>query len=256
MSELAAPVTARGPWLTAVLNVQSARSVLRVRPRAVVVEQHQQGRPDGAALLSWRRRGPATAVTGLGDCVGPLPGGRPTSRLYARDDDIAGRLAEGVLDLLDRARGPWTLRLAGLPLGDPTVRRLGAGLPNAQLTTVRSRLLVDELDTVAAVVRSREPAELDRWLPALLARVPRTERTFVRAASRLHAAIGQLEVAVVPAGAGLSAGLLTLLDGAGADAVRWPWWGFSDVGGLRRELGSPGVTLTASAGFRELARRA
>jgi hypothetical protein len=255
MSELAAPVTARGPWLTAVLNVQSAPLLAAARPRAVVVEQHQQGRPDGAALLSFRRRGPGTAVTLLGDAVGPIPGGSPSSRLYARDDGLASALADGVVDQLARLRGPWTLRLAGLPLGDPTVRRLAAVLATAEVANSRSRRLVDDLDPVGDVRRSRDPGELERWLPALLERLPAAQRRFARAAARLHAAIGRVELAVVPGRAGPEAALLTLLDGPDA-TVRLPWWGFSDVGGLGRELGSPVVTLTASAGLRGLSRRA
>jgi hypothetical protein len=47
--------------------------------------------------------------------------------------------------------------------------------------------------------------------------------------------------------------LLTLLDPGSGE--RWPWWGVSDVGGLRRELGSPVATLSASAGLRILGRR-
>ncbi|GAB3357623.1 hypothetical protein [Modestobacter lapidis] len=254
MSEPAAPLTARGPWLTAVLNEQSAPLLASARPRAVVVEQHQQGRPDGTALLSFRRRGPSTAVTLLGDAAGPVPGGSPSSRLYARDDGIAGRLADGVVDQLARVRGPWTLRLTGLPLGDPTVCRLAAVLATAEVATSRSRRLVDELDAVGEVRRSRDPGELEHWLPGLLARLPAREQRFARAAARLHAAIGRVEVAVLPGRERPAAVLLTLLDGPDA-AIRLPWWGFSDVGGLDRALGSPVVTLTASAGFRGLARR-
>jgi hypothetical protein len=254
MSRLAAPVPASGPWLTATLNAQSARPFSPVRPRAVVVEQ--SGPPtDGLALLSFRRRGPATAVTLLGADPGPLPGGRPTGRLYARDDEVAGRLADGVADLLDRLRSPWTLHLAGLPLGDPTLRRLAAAMPDSSLATSRSRRLVDELDTVGEVRRSRDPAEVERRLPDVLARVPERQRTSVRAVARLLAAIGQLEVAVVPAADGPAAVLLTLLDRRPTGEDRWPWWGSSDVGGLRRELGSPTVALTASAGLGRLGRR-
>jgi hypothetical protein len=254
MSRLSAPVPARGPWLTATLNVQSARPLSRVRPRAVVVE-HPQGPPDGVALLSLRRRGVGTAITLLGAEAGPLPEGRPHARLHARDDEVAGRLAAGVADLLDSLRGPWTLRLAGLPLGDPTVRSLAGQMRGASLSTSRSRRLVDELDSVADVQRSRDPGDLERWLPAVLARVPERQRPFLRAAARLHAAIGQLEVAVVPGRGGPAAVLLTLLDPRPDGVDRWPWWGSTDVGGLRRELGSPWVALTASAGLGGLARR-
>ena len=264
ISDLASPVTARGPWLTAVLNSLSASPLARDRPRALVTEQ-PQGRLDGLALLSFRRRGPATAVSLLGDAARPVPGGGPSSRLYARDDDAASRLAEAVSDQLHQLRGPWTLRLAGLPMGDPTLGRLAAALPTASIANSRSRRLVDELDAVPGTVRTTDPAEVERRLPALLSRLPTADRPFARASARLHAAIGALEVAVVPAAAGIgaggiAAGLVTLLDTGGSGTpgspARWPWWGWSEVGGLRSELGSPVVALTASAGLWRTGRRA
>ncbi|MGY5882743.1 hypothetical protein [Modestobacter lacusdianchii] len=256
MADLAAPAPARGPWLTAALNAQSSGPLRRVRPCAVVVQRDPQGRPDGLALLSYRRRGATTAITLLGaePEAAPLPDGRPAARLYARDDDVAHRLAEGVADLLDRLRAPWTLRLAGLPLGDPTVRHLAALMPDSSLATSRSRLLVDELDAVGTVHRTRDPAEVERRLPDLLARVPADRRAATGAVVRLHAAVGELELAVVPGTGGPAALLLTLLDRGPAGEQRWPWWGVSDVGGLRRELGSPSVSLTAAAGLSRLGR--
>jgi hypothetical protein len=247
MAALAAPVTARGPWLTAVLNDGAARRSL-ARPVAVVVEAHRQGRPDAVAFLSLRRRGPATVVTMLGDGTAPVPGGRPPARLLARDEDAAAALAAGVGDLLHSLRGPWALRLTGLPLGDPASRDLAARLPTAVLANTRSRRLVDELDSLGRhrgqVVRSRDPRTLERWLPALLAREPDPRaRGFLRAAARLHAAIGQVELAVVAEGEVLRAAVLTLVDGPD----RWPWWGSSDVGGLRTEMGTPLVGLTVPA---------
>jgi hypothetical protein len=248
MSDLAAPVPARGPWLTAVLNTRSARPFARVHPRAVMIERHPQGRPEGAALLLFRRRGVATTVTLLEASPGPLLGGRPPARLYARDDEVAARLAQGIAGLLGALRGPWSLRLTGLPLGDPTLRHLAAALPDSSLSTSRSRRLVDELDTVGEVRRSVDPADVERHLPTVLARLSPGRRTFVRAAARLHAAVGQLEVAVVPGTEGPAAVLLTLLDSRPrAVTDRWPWWGSTDVGGLRRELGSPWVALTSAA---------
>ena len=104
--------------------------------------------------------------------------------------------------------------------------------------------LVDDLDAVGPVTRSCDPRELDRWLPALLAREadPRA-RDFLRATARLHAAIGQLELALVTTSDVPRAALLTLVDGAD----RRPWWGFGDGAALRTELGSPAVSLTAPA---------
>jgi hypothetical protein len=254
MADLAAPVPARAPWLTAALNAQPAGPLARVRSRAVLVEAG--GRCDAAVFLALRRRGATTAVTLLGAEPDLLPEGRPPVRLLARDPEAAAQLAEGLVGVLAGLRGPWALRLAGLPLGDPTLARLGALLPDAQPSTSRSRRLVDELDTLAEVRRTTDPAGLERALPAVLAAVPAPRRTALRAAVRLHAAIGQLEVAVVP-GRDVdrpAAVLLTLLDGPGG-TDRWPWWGTSEVGGLRRELGQPWVALTASAGLLRLGRR-
>jgi hypothetical protein len=243
LADLRAPVTARGPWLTAVLNDGAAR-LPRARPVAVVVEPHPRGRPEAVAFLALRRRGLRTTVSLLGEEPGPVPGGLPPFRLPARDDATAARLADAVLAFLDSLRGPSTLRLSGLPLGDPTVRALAARLPTAVQATTRSYRLVDGLDDVGAVVRSRDPRVVERWLPALLEREPDSRsRRFLRVAARLHAAIGQVEVAVVADGDTVRAGLLTLVDGA----ARWPWWGTSEIGGLRTELGSPLVGLSVPA---------
>jgi hypothetical protein len=240
LAALRAPVTARGPWLTAALN-DGATRLPRARPVAVVVGAHPRNRPEAVAFLSLRRRGLRTTVSLLGEDVGPVPGGQPPFRLPARDDAAADRLADALVGFLDSLRGPSTLRLAGLPLGDPTVRALAARLPTAVQATSRSHRLVDELDDVGAVVRSRDPGVVERWLPALLEREPEPgSRRFLRAAARLHAAIGQVEVAVVAEGDAVRAGLLTVVDGS----ARWPWWGTSDIGGLRTELGSPLVGVT------------
>ena len=71
--------------------------------------------------------------------------------------------------------------------------------------------------------------------------MPERQRDFVRSTARLLAAIGQLEVAVVPGPTGPDAVLLTLLDRRPDRQDRWPWWGSSDVGGLARaSSGRPG----------------
>ena len=247
MAALRAPVTARGPWLTAVLNAGAAHR-FSGRPVAVVVEAHRQGRPDAAAFLQLRRRGPATIVSMLsgapmltGDA---MPPGAPGARLLARDEEMAGLLADGIADLLHSLRRPRQLRLAGLPLGDPTARHLAARFQDGVIATVRTQRLVDDLDEVGPVTRSHDPRVLDRWLPALTARetAPRV-REFLRATARLHAAIGEVELAVVADGDMPRAALLTLVDGAD----RRPWWGFGDGAALRTELGSPAVGLTAPA---------
>jgi hypothetical protein len=250
---LRAPIPSRGPWQTAVLNTGRwawLPAVGGCRPVAVVVEPQRHGRPVAVAFLVLHRRGPVTTVSLLGQDRAPVPGGRPSFRLLARDDDAAERLAAGVVTLLDGLPGAWTLRLAGLPMGDPTLRALAAALPASVLANERSVRLVDELDSLPAPpLRSRDPRVLERWLPALLDREPDPPaRRFLRAAARLHAAIGQLELAVVThdAGRGLQAALLTLVDGSD----RWPWWGTSDVGGLPGEMGAPLVTFTARGGLR------
>jgi hypothetical protein len=175
---------------------------------------------------------------------GPTPPGGPSARLLARDEELAALLAAGIADLLHSLRRPRQLRLSGLPLGDPTARALAARMPDGVLATARTHGLVDDLDAAGPVTRSRDPRELDHWLPALLAREadPRA-RDFLRATARLHAAIGQLELALVADGGVPRAALLTLVDGAD----RRPWWGFGDGAALRTELGSPAVSLTAPA---------
>lgn len=244
MSQLSAPATARGPWLTAAVN---ATRVGLVRPqlRAVVVEAHHQGRPSGAALLSLRRRGATTEVRLLGDGTAPPPPGGPPRRLLAADPDTAGQLAAAVVAEVATIRGPWRLALTGLPLGDPTAAALAARLgTGASFATVRSRALHDELDDVGDVQRSCDAAALEQWLPDFLDHRPAGGfRPVLRALVRTHAAIGLLEHAVVRDGDRVVAGLLTLL---GPDGRR-PWWGWTEVGGLDEAPGRPLVSLTASS---------
>jgi len=148
------------------------------------------------------------------------------------------------VDLLGTLRGFRRLRLTVLPLGDPTARSLAARLPDGLIANTRSAGTVDELDGVGEVVRTRDPREVERWLPAVVAREPEARaRTFLRSTARLHAAIGQVELAVLPGPDGVRAGLLTLVDGVD----RWPWWGWSDVGGLGTAMGAPLVGLTVPA---------
>ena len=230
---LRAPLTARAPWLTAVLAVLAAGPSL-ARPVAVVVDDPREEAPAAAAFLVVDRRGPRTGISLLGAAAGPLPGGRPAGRLLARDEPAAEALAAGISALPARCRGPWVLDLAGLPLGDPTAAALAARLPTATLRTERSRLLVDELP---ADGRSTDPRVVDRVLTGLLAQEPdRRRRRFIRVAARLHAAIGAVEVSAASDG-----GLLTLVDGVD----RWPWWA-SPGAGVRTGMGAPGVRLTAA----------
>ncbi|MCO7219981.1 hypothetical protein [Klenkia sp. PcliD-1-E] len=242
----ATPTTARGPWLAAALHAAPV-PVPRVRHRAVVVDAHQQGRPDGAALLSsapvLHRGRRVTVHRLLGDGGPPGPPGVAPRRLPAADADAAALLADGVVDMVLGTRGPWQLELTGLPLGDPVLAAVGARLgTGAVFRTTRSRALVDGLDDVGPVRRSTDPGELERWLPAFLAHRPaRSRLADVRTLIRVHAAAGVLEHAVVPAGDGARAGLLTLLDGA----ARRPWFGFGP--GLHDAPGQPWVSLVADS---------
>jgi hypothetical protein len=250
MAAVRAPIPARGPWLTAALNSRAwtgAPVPVGRRPVAVVVQPDLQERPVAAAFLTLHRRGPATTVRMLGQEALPRPDGRPPARLLARDDGAADLLAGGILQLLGSVRGPWRLCLAGLPLGDPTLRALAAELPGSVLANTRSRRLVDDLDAIDGPRpgRSGDPRVLERWLPALLDREPsRDARRFLRVSARLHAAIGQIEVAIVADGDRPRAALLTLVEGGD----RWPWYGWSDVGGLYQEMGAPLVGFTARGG--------
>ena len=243
MARLHAPVPARGPWLTAVLTASAVS-----RPVAVVVEPYPLDAPVALALLDVRSRGPVVEVGLLGSAAAGLaPTGRPPARLLAADPDAADRLAAGLLDFLGGLRRPWRVRFTGLPLGCPTTAALAAGTPTASFGSARSERLVDALDELGPVSRTTDPGTLDRALPALLAAEPdRRARTFLRAAARVHAAIGQLELAVVGSPERPRAALLSLLDGGD----RWPWWGTAPGGGLRRDMGAPLVSLTATGGPR------
>src|SRR4051794_41937135 len=114
MAELSAPVTARGPWLTAVLNEGSAHRFAG-RPVAVVVEPHRQGRPEAVAFLTLRRRGLTTAVTVLGAGGGPAPAGPPAARLLAPGGRAGERLPPGIPRPLGAPRGRPRVHVAGAP---------------------------------------------------------------------------------------------------------------------------------------------
>jgi hypothetical protein len=238
LARVRAPVSARPPWLTVALNAGGP-----FRPVAVVAPGPGSGTA-GLAALVLRGWGARVTATLLGDGL-PAPGGAPPARIPVRDDATADRVAAGVLALLESLRRPWTLRFTGLPLGDPTLRALGRLRPAAAFANARSARLVDDLAEVGTVSRSRDPRDVEAALPALLARGPAGRaRTFLRAAARLHAAVGQVEVATVVDGDRLRAGLLTLVDGTG----RLPWCGWADGPGLRTEMGAPVVTLTLRGG--------
>ena len=207
---------ARGPWLTAVLNAGAAHR-FSGRPG----RRRGGGTPAGPP----RRRGvPASAPPRAGDRghaarrrAAPVPAGArrsgcsPGTRTWPACSRPASTTCWG------RCAGPAS---SGWPVSRSVTRRRGS-LGPAPGRRHRHRphpALVDDLDDLGPVARSRDPRVLERWLPILTAREPdRRARDFLRAAARLHAAIGQLELAVV---AERRAALLTLVDGA----QRWPWW--------------------------------
>jgi hypothetical protein len=215
---------------------------------AVVVEAHRQGRPEALGLLALRSRGPLVEAALLGDGVGPAPTGHPPARLLAADLGAAALLARGILDLLASLRRPWTLRLAGLPLGCPTTAALAERVPTAAFGSARTTRLLDSLDRLGEPVRrTRDPRDVERSLPALVtAQADARAGLFLRTTARVHAAIGSVELATVGIPERPRAALLTLVDGAD----RWPWTGFADDGGLRTEMGAPLVSLTATGGPR------
>ena len=132
-------------------------------------------------------------------------------------------------------------------MGDPTSRALGALRPDAAFGNVRSSRLVDRLNSLGGpVTRSRDPHEVERPLPALLAAQPGPDaaRT-LRATARLHAAIGQVEIAVVTEGHHLRAALLSLVEGAD----RQPWVSCGEPGAVGREMGAPTSSLRLAGGW-------
>ena len=99
-------------------------------------------------------------------------------------------------------------------------------------------------DLGGPVSRSRDPRDVERWLPALLAAQPDpAARSALRATARLHAAIDQVEVAVV--GDDARAVLLTLVDGAD----RQPWVGCGDPAAFGSEMGAPSTSLRVADGW-------
>lgn len=113
------PFSARSTWLSA----WYARS--DARPVAVWVGE--DGEPVGLALLAIQRSGPVRRIVLCGH--GPSDYGR----LPLRDAEAAGELAQGIVEVLARLRGPWRLVLAQLPVGDPVAKALTQTLAGARI---------------------------------------------------------------------------------------------------------------------------
>src|SRR5687767_3005628 len=142
------------------------------------------GRAPGRWRWSWRRTGRAGPRRPPSSPCGAA-GSPPSSPCWAgaRSRCRAAAPPHGCSPATTTLRRPWSLELAGLPLGDPTSRLLAARLPTSVLGNVRSVRLVDELDDLGATpaLRSRDPRVLERWLPALLTAADPRVRAFLRA---------------------------------------------------------------------------
>ena len=177
------PVSARTEWLSAWLAAFDA-----VEPIAVVAGDPTD--PTGLACLAVARLGPLRTVTLLGD--GPSDYGR----IPVRDERAAEAVAVGIANLLRALPRPWRLRLAQLPVDDPVAARVQRVLPAARLEPGQScpRLTISPDRTLeqhmsssgrraarqgrdrlaktgleSSIDRTREPAEIYRLLPAIVA---------------------------------------------------------------------------------------
>ena len=192
MAALRAPVPARGPWLTAVLDAGAARPA----------------RGAGRSPSSSSRTGRAGRRRVAFLAAAPPRARRRRSRCSGRHRAAAARAAAGpaarratprAAELLadgDRStcspalRGPWTLRLAGLPLGDPTLAALARPAADGGR---RQRPQHAGWSTSSTGCRRRRAAHprpracVDRWLPAPAGRRARPARPAVPARRRAAA---------------------------------------------------------------------
>ena len=243
LEEAGCPVTARRPWLSAWVRCHD------LRPVALVVDG-----PDGslrAAALLALRPGRPTRVLAMGH------GPSDYARLPARDRAAAEDLAHGLASWLGSIGGPWALRIEQLPAGDPVAlaaSRLlplgrveaGDGAPAVRFGPARS-LRPDQERRVARKARrasnrlrtagltpevslTRDPIEIEAWLPEVLRvraerdrqlvrRTDRRDRTacFFRDVLATLARRGEVELATLHLDGRLAAYLVSFLDG---DAYR------------------------------------
>ena len=246
MAALRAPVTARAPWLTAVLNAGAAA--------------RSRGPPGGG-----RGRGPAGPAGGGGLPLPAAPGpddGRLDARRRDRSRCRAGARPRGCwpgtrtprtawptacCDLLGTLRGPWsaaswpacrsvTRRRAPWPPGCPPPSWPTSAAP-ASSTSSTTRRPGGRRWSAAAIPASSSGGCPRSW-PARPIPAPAPSCGPPRGCTPPSA---RWSWRWWPSGGVLRAGLLTLVDGDD----RWPWWGTGDVGGLRTEMGAPLVGLTA-----------
>jgi CelD/BcsL family acetyltransferase involved in cellulose biosynthesis len=275
-----APVTARLPWLSTWADHHPAWE-----PWTLTVRRGAGRQLVAAALLATRRQGPVVNVVLLGH--GPSDRGH----LPAMDADASRRLAIAIAQALRGLRRPWRLHLRQLPADDPTalelarlVRRArvvsGYGSPTVRFGDDRrlaaytsrnfrsqanhkwNQLTRDGADP--SLLATRDPAEIERYLPALrtiaqerdreiAGRSPFDDAGYHRFFDDLvltHARRGEVELVALMAHGDVAAYSVAFLDG---DAYRqWnkhlnpDWAGFRpghvlDARLLARTLDDPGI---------------
>ena len=239
------------PWLTAVLNA-GPPAARPSGPVAVVVEAHRPGAPRGGRVPARCAAGAASPSSRCSaTAVGPVPGGRPPARLLARDELPPTLLADGIVDLLGALRRSLAAAAGRAAAGRPDrAARSLPGCPRPCSPTSRSPRLVDELDDVGVV--AQHATRRARAVAARAAGRGRSAgRRFLRAAARLHAAIGAGRggrVADGPSAAACS----RCVDGAD----RWPWWGTVLPPGSDRDGRAAGAAdrVRPASGRRDVAR--
>lgn len=157
LDAVAAPVTARRPWLQA--WVESYRAFEPV----VVVARGPLGRLEAAVPLAVRRRRGVRQVVGLGD------GPSDASMFPARDPAAAETVAAAAADWLGSLTGPWTLVVRHLVAEDLVAPRLRDRLGRAALDAgdVSPQLHAAEDAQLSDHVSSRHGQEVRRRLRKL-----------------------------------------------------------------------------------------
>lgn len=110
------PVSARPPWLSCWIKAFDDWEPVGVTLR-------RDGGVVGFACLAFRRRGPLTDATLVGDGVSDY------GHLTAVDDAAQRQLARRIAEVVGARKGPWRLSFDQLPAGDPIVDLLADSLP-------------------------------------------------------------------------------------------------------------------------------
>lgn len=157
LDAVAAPITARRPWLQAWVESYP------VFEPVVVVVRGDDGRLDAAVPLAARRRRGVQQVLALGH------GPSDAAMFPARDPESADAVATGVADWLASVSGPWTLVVRHLVAEDVVAPRLRDRLDRAALDVgdVSPQLHADEGARLSDHVSSRHGQEVRRRLRKL-----------------------------------------------------------------------------------------